>query len=517
MNRAIYAIIFGPFRNTVMSRAVFAELALNQRHRNTRLTRWLYQELRDAILERRLDAGCRLPASRDLARKYGISRGTVVTAFERLQAEGYVVSRVGSGTRVTERLPGDLLRAQGARRPLTRVRGSLTGGIYAGPARPFRAYEPALAAFPMHTWARVAGRTLRGASVRLLAGGDARGYEPLREAIAAYLGSSRGVKCSPDQVAIVTGAQQGLDLLLRCAIEPGDSVWMEDPGYFGALRAFRNLGAKVVAVPTDESGLAVSVGKRMCNRAAAVYLTPAHQFLLGMTMSLDRRLAILAWAREVGALVIEDDYDSEFRFEGQPVPALQGLDDFGSVALLGSFNKMLFPSLRIGYVVLPQRLIEAFLSKRLGVDLHPSGLDQAVLCEFIADGHFGRHVRRMRDLYGQRLSALHEAARKHLKGLLDVLPIQAGLNTAGLLKNGMTSRQAETAATARGLETMALSRFALVRSDVSGLLLGFAAFDGIKIRSAVATLAAALEKNSESSRFAGGARRRDSVRERSLV
>jgi len=469
------------------------ELALAERPRRATLTHWLYAELRRAILDGRLRPGSRLPATRDFANQYNVSRGTVVTAFEQLQAEGYVVCQVGSGTRVNGRLPGNLVRANDNRPQMRKFPGPFSALTYSSVARPFRPYEPATSQFPIDIWARVAGRRLRRASSALLAGRDPSGYEPLREAVAAYLGLSRGVRCSADQIVVVSGAQQGLDLLARLLIKPGEAVWMEDPGYFGATSAFRSVGARIVPVPVDEQGLAISIGKRLCSRAKAAYLTPAHQFPLGMTMPLERRLAILVWAREAGAFLIEDDYDSEYRFEGLPVPALQGLDQNGSVILLGTFNKVLFPSLRLGYVVLPPSLVDPFLAYRFSVDLHPSGLDQAILCDFIVEGHLGRHIRRMRELYAERLTVLQDSAREFLEGLLEVQPIQAGLNTAGLLRNGMTSRQAEAAASARGIEAMAISRFALKRTDIHGLLLGFAAFDKHQIRRGVANLAAALE------------------------
>ncbi|HKW32530.1 MAG TPA: PLP-dependent aminotransferase family protein [Candidatus Acidoferrum sp.] len=481
-------------------RASSFELALNERPRHTTLTRWLYEELRRAILDRRLRPGSRLPATRDFAHQYNVSRGTAVTAFEQLQAEGYLVARVGAGTLVNERLPEHLLGTKKAQVQVRRLPGPVPGWAYTGPAHPFRPYGPAISEFPVEIWARVAGRRLRRVSASLLAGGDVRGYGPLREAIAAYLGSSRGVNCSPGQIVIVSGAQQGLDLLARFLIKPGEAVWLEDPGYFGAAAAFRNVGARIIPVPVDERGIAISKGKYLCRRAKAAYLTPAHQFPLGMTMPLERRLAILAWAREAGAFLIEDDYDSEYRFEGLPVPALQGLDQSGSVILLGSFNKVLFPSLRIGYVVLPTTLIGPFLAFRFGVDLHPAGLDQAILCDFIVEGHFRRHIRRMRDLYAERLVVLQDGVRKYLEGLLELQPIQAGLNTAAFLRNGMTSQQAEAAALDRGIEAMALSRFALKRRDVDGLLLGFAAFDAREIRRGIVNLATALEHRAVSSK-----------------
>jgi len=470
------------------------ELALNERPLHATLTRWLYQEMRRAILDRRLPPGARLPATRDFARQYNVSRGTVVFAFEQLQAEGYLIGQVGAGTWVNARLPAHIFGTRKQQKPVRKIPAPVRGLSFSYPPRPFRPYEPAVAEFPMEVWARVAGRRLRRSSASLLAIGDVAGYGPLREAIATYLGSSRGVNCSPGQVAIVSGVQQGLDILARILVKPGDAVWVEDPGYFGATAVFRNAGARIIPVPVDEDGLAVSKGKQLYTHAKAAYLTPAHQFPLGMTMPLERRLAILAWARETGAFILEDDYDSEYRFEGQPVPALQGLDGDGTVILLGSFNKVLFPSLRMGYVVLPATLVDPFLGLRSRVDFYPSGLDQAILLDFIVDGHLGRHIRRMRELYADRLAALHHSARRYLAGLLYVPPIQAGLNTAAFLRNGMTSQQAEAAAAAAGIETAALSRFTLRRSDIHGLHLGFAAFDEREIRRATVALAGALER-----------------------
>jgi GntR family transcriptional regulator/MocR family aminotransferase len=477
------------------------DLTLNERPAQIVLTRWLHEELRRAILDGRLRPGTRLPATRDFARQYGVSRGTAVTAFEQLQAEGYLRGKVGAGTFVDERLPehsagADVRANRSARRPAAvarRLPAPLTGLTFFHTARPFRCHEPAIAEFPIDIWARIASRRLRRVSASQLAGRDTRGYGPLREALAGYLGSSRGVNCSADRIVMVSGVQQALDLLARLLVKPGESVWMEDPGYFGATTAFRNAGARIVPVPVDENGLSVSQGRRAARAAKGAYLTPAHQFPLGVTMPLERRLAVLAWARETGAFVIEDDYDSEYRFEGRPAPALQGLDKGGSVILVGSFNKLLFPSLRLGYIVAPPALVDPLLAFRFGTDQHASGIDQAILCDFIVEGHMGRHIRRMRELYAGRLAALQDGGRKYLTGLLEISRIQAGLYTAGFLRNGMTSREAEEAAAAHQVETMGIDRFALRRTDVHGLVLGFGAFDESQIRRGITGLTAALE------------------------
>jgi GntR family transcriptional regulator / MocR family aminotransferase len=302
------------------------------------------------------------------------------------------------------------------------------------------------------------------------------------------------VRCTFDQIIVVSGVQQALDLLARLLLKRDDPVWMEDPGYFGASIAFDNVGAKIIPVPIDEQGLCVSAGMKLNAQAKGVYVTPAHQFPLGMTMSLERRMTVLNWASRAGAFVIEDDYDSEYRFEGRPVPALQSLDRGSNVILIGSFSKLLFPSLRIGYVVLPPSLVDFFLAFRYRTDFRSVSLDQAVLCDFITGGHLGRHLRRMRDLYSTRLAALIDEGRKHLKGLLEISSVQAGLYTAGFLENGMTSRRAEKRAKARGVDVIALDRFTVKCPDPEGLLLGFAAFDEVTIRKGLIELAAALSR-----------------------
>jgi GntR family transcriptional regulator/MocR family aminotransferase len=362
--------------------------------------------------------------------------------------------------------------------------------------RPFGMRDPALAEFPAELWGRLGARRARNFRSWLRTKDDGRGYRPLREAIAHYLGSSRGVRCNADQVVLVSGVQQALDLLARLLLKPDDPVWMEDPGYFGASVAFDNVGARIIPVPVDEQGLSVSAGTRMCAAAKGVFLTPGHQYPLGMTMSLERRMALLKWASRAGAFIIEDDYDSEYRFEGRPVPALQSLDRNANVIFVGTFTKLLFPSLRLGYVVLPPPLVDFFLGFRIRTDFCSLNLDQAVLCDFIADGHLGRHLRRMRDLYGSRLAALIDGGDRYLKGLVEISRVKAGLYTAAFLKNGMTSRQAETAAAAHGLETRALDRFIFKRPDPKGLLLGFAAFSEETIRQGLVQLAAALERRS---------------------
>jgi GntR family transcriptional regulator/MocR family aminotransferase len=422
--------------------------------------------------------------------------------FERLQTEGYVACRVGSGTRVNRIEAVEPVRTTNSTPPAY-VRRVISDYVRPKPwiglvamegARPFCMRDPAIAEFPAELWGSIAGRRARTFRSWLQTDDDGRGYRPLREAIADYLGSSRGVRCSPDQVIVVSGVQQALDLLARFLLKQGEPVWMEDPGYFGASIAFANAGVQMIPVPVDEHGLCVSAGLTMCPRAKGVYVTPAHQFPLGMTMSLERRMAVLRWASRTGAFVMEDDYDSEYRFEGRPVPAMQSLDRNSNVIFIGSFNKLLFPSLRIGYVVLPPSLVDLFLAFRYRTDFHNLSVDQVVLCDFIADGHLGRHLRRMRDLYASRLAALIDGGKRYLKGLLEISEVRAGLYTAAFLKNGMTSRQAEKAAATHDVEVVAIDRYSLNSSDPKGVVLGFAAFDEATIRAGLIRLATALER-----------------------
>jgi GntR family transcriptional regulator/MocR family aminotransferase len=493
-----------------MAKAVSSfELSLNDRQHGQSLGDWLYQELRMAIVSGRLKPGTRLPASREFAKRHGLSRGIIVSVFERLQADGYVSSRIGSGTWINDRATGFRPRdpvhsktphyIERAKSDLKRPK-PFVDWVSLDTHQPFRMRNPALAEFPADVWGRIAAKRARRFRSWLHEEEDRKGFKPLREAIAHYLASSRGVRCGPDQVLIVSGVQQALDILARLLLKPGDPVWMEDPGYFGASIAFDRVGAKIIPVPVDGQGLSVSEGIKLCETARGVFLTPAHQYPMGMTMSPGRRREVLDWASRNGSFIIEDDYDSEYRFDERPVPALQGLDEHGSVIFLGTFTKLLFPSLRLGYVVLPQGLVDAFMSTRLVTDLHTLELDQVILCDFITGGHFGRHLRRMREIYAARLDSLMAGGRRHLHGLARISDVRAGLYTVAFLQNGMTSHEAEAAAAAHNVETRSLDRFTLQRPDPRGLLLGFAAFDEATIQRGLIRLAEALENEHQTKR-----------------
>lgn len=464
------------------------DLVLGKRARGATLTGWLYEELRAAILDGRLPRGARLPATRDLATRYSVSRGVVVGAFEQLGDEGYLTSRVGAGTTVRARVAEDYLPgAPHALPPPPRRARSLPI------PRPFSPIEPALAEFPIKTWARLSARVLARISPRLLARGDPAGSRALREAVAAYLGASRGVACTPDHIVIVSGAQQALDLIARLVVRPGDPVWIEDPGYSGAVDAFRNANAKIVPVRVDDNGLDPAHGRRRCARPVAAYLTPAHQFCLGVSLSPERRVDLVRWANETGTVLIEDDYDSEFRYGGPPLPALRSLPTATSVFLLGTFSKVLFPSLRLGYMVVPDAWIDRILALRYQLDLYPPAISQAVVTAFLADGHFARHLRRMRERYGARRAALHDQVGRYLGGALRLPDIQAGLSTPAYLARGISSREVIERGQRHDLDLWSLDRYAIQRRDLRGLLLGFAAFTERQLRDAVVALASVID------------------------
>jgi GntR family transcriptional regulator/MocR family aminotransferase len=480
-------------------------LSLSAPLAGTALYRWFYDELRSAILEGRIAPGARLPATRDLAREYKLARATVVSAFEQLKSEGYVEGRVGAGTYVSEVLPEDFLQvgrtsAEKSGRP-RRVRWSsyarrlqLFRGGEPRITRAFRANQAALDVFPTTLWAQVVGRRLRRASAQLLSGGEALGYRPLRQAVASYLNASRGVKCSAEQVLIISGAQEALERAAHLLLDPGDSVWVEDPGYPGAAIVFGAVGAKVRPIPVNAEGLDLEWGQRRWTRAKLVYVTPAHQFPLGVTMSLRRRLALLEWARRSRTLIFEDDYDSEYRYQGRPIPALQGLDRADVVIYAGTFNEVLFPALRLAYLVVPQGMVDRFAAAQSVSMRHAPLLDQAALCDFITEGHFARHIRRMRELYAARLAVFLEASRSRLGGLLEIPDVEAGLQTVGWLAPGIRAERAAEEAAKYDVEVVPLDRYSsLRRSRRQGLLLGFAAVDARELRRGVEHLGQALQ------------------------
>ena len=478
------------------------------------LHRQVYHDVREAILARRFTSGMRLPSSRELAAELGVSRNTIVSAFEQLLAEGYVEARTGAGTHVAFALPAELL---GGKPPpleppsngIPRVaalsrRGTLLArtpmSCTPGEDRPraFQVGMPAVDAFPFRTWRQLMSRRWRQLPRSLLCYGDPAGYAPLREAVADYLRASRAVRCRTEQVIIVAGSQQALELCATVLLDPGDAAWIENPGYPGARGALLGGGARLVPVPVDEEGIDVAAGTAACPEARLAYVSPSHQYPLGVVMSLSRRLALLKWAEQADAWVVEDDYDSEFRYRARPLSALQGLDRHGRVIYVGTFSKVLFPSLRLGYLVVPPDLVEPFVAASVHAAHHAPTFSQCVLADFIVAGHFTRHIRRMRALYAERQTALLDAASRSLRGLLDVRPAEGGMHVLGWLPRGVDDRLAFRAAAAAGVTAPPLSFYCLDTPSRGGLLLGYTGIEVKEIREGVRRLTGALRGISRS-------------------
>lgn len=470
--------------------------------------RWFYEEIRTAILESRLSPGSRLPSTRALAREYGVARGTVVAAFDQLAIEGYLDGSVGSGTYVRQTLPDSLIKPSARR---TQAAGGAGRGVLSARGRrlteqpfpklssnrsveTFRLDLPALNAFPIETWSRLAARHLRGGAPELLAHGEALGFRPLRAVIAAHICAARGMRCTAEEVIITSGTQQSLDLVARLLLDPGDRVWMEDPGYTAVASLLRAHGAQVIGVPVDEAGIDCHAGRRQCRLARLAYVTPACQFPLGVTMSLERRLSLLQWASESDAWIFEDDYDGQLQFEGRPLAALRSLDRRGRVIYSNSFNKMLFPSLRIGFLVLPPPLVEAARAARSITQRFDSVLEQAILAEFIAAGHMEQHMRRMRELYTARRAALIEGAGRELGELMELSDLKAGLQIVGWLAPGIDEADAWLRAGAHGIDSAALSSLSIERRMPPALVLGFAGADVPAIRRGIERLGRVLRE-----------------------
>ncbi|SFD02082.1 MocR-like pyridoxine biosynthesis transcription factor PdxR [Massilia yuzhufengensis] len=471
----------------------------------TPLFRQLYARLKDAILHGQLAPGARLPATRELAQLLGVSRQTVLAAYDQLTAEGYLRGGVGQGTFVDVALPVARPEAPsavpGLLRPLS-GRGATMAAAMArvrhhdGPLRAFRPSMPGLDLFPFDVWRKLEARHWRRRELPL-GYGAAAGHPRLRELLCAYLGASRGVRCTPEQIIVTTGSQQALYLLAQLLLAPGDGVWLESPGYQGAAAPFEVAGARMCLVPVDAEGMDVAYAAQHYPDARMVFATPSHQLPLGVTMSLARRLELLRWAEARRAWIIEDDYDSEYRYTGPPLASLQGLDRSGCVIYVGTLSKVLFPGLRLGYVVAPPGLVEPLSQARAVIDRHSAIMPQAVLADFIAQGHFARHIRRTRDAYAERRGAMLEALASRLGGVLACGPSDAGLDLCVGVMNGLSEAQAVERATAAGVEVRPLSYYTHPAAGPDcamppGLLLGFSAFTPEQIRAGVARLAQAL-------------------------
>lgn len=470
------------------------------------LYKQLYEAIRQAILQGSLGKGLRLPSTRYLANELRISRNIVVIAFEQLLAEGYLESKTGAGTFVAGTLPEDVLQVRhgrpvdGKRRLSNRGATIRTLSRFLPATNPKPGYAPllwglpALDELPLELWGRLLLRHCRRASGELCLHGDPKGYRKLREAIASYVGIARGVHGNPERVIIVNGSQQAIDLAARVLSDPGDAAAIEDPGYGGARFAFTAAKLRVLPIRVGKDGLCVEQLPTDRSKTRLVYVTPSHQFPVGAVLSLSKRLQLLDWAHRNSAWIIEDDFDSEYRYESRPIPALQGLDRFGRVIYVGTFSKVLFPSLRLGYLIVPEDLVDAFVSARWISDRSSPQIEQAALADFIEEGHLASHIRRMRTLYMERRSAMMRMIRHEFPDVLESWDSEAGMHTVGWLPAGADDASIAEAVAKVGVYTLPLSNFSMRHLARGGLLLGYAGFPPHVITKAMRELGTVVRK-----------------------
>lgn len=481
------------------------------------LYRQIYESVRRAILSGELFPGKQLPASRFLAEQLGVSRTTIVNTYDQLLAEGYLESRAGAGTFVAAYLPEEFLSAPAVGRqkkqtqiPQRDLKLSRYGKnvfeesstiLRNSPETAAVAFQHGLAAineFPFDVWMKLANKIYRTLPRDRFGYGEPAGFYPLRVSVAAHLKSARAVNCSPEQIIITTGAQHAFDLIGRVLLEPGANVLIENPCYTGAKQAFQSFEAKLVPVPVDKNGFNLSAASKKTRNARLACVTPSHQFPLGVTMSLSRRLQLLEWAQKAESWIIEDDYDSEFRYAGRPLASLQGLDRDGRVLYIGTFSKTIFPALRLGCLVVPEDLVEVFAAVRALNGSHSPLIDQATLAEYITEGHFARHIRRMRRLYEERQEILISEAKKQLAGLLEIKKSVAGMHVIGWLNDGVKDTVVAEKAAALGVKASAVSSYSLTKwQQHGGLVLGYTAIGEKQIKKGIKQLARAMETSFE--------------------
>jgi GntR family transcriptional regulator / MocR family aminotransferase len=478
----------------------FSPVIAIDRSAATPIHKQIYDGYRAMIVAGNLRSGQQIPSSRALASELGISRIPVLNAYAQLLAEGYFESRPGAGTFVSNSLPDQLMsceyragpaEARSGPRPASRLSALLTKRerspwMQGGGA--FSVGQLAFDHFPLHIWSSLVARHYRSVRCSSLNYGDPMGSKEFRETIATYLRTSRAVHCEARQIMVVSGSQQALDLSARVLFDPGSRVWIEEPGYELMQYALTLANCRPVPVPVDSEGLDVTSGIRLGRKARAAYVTPSHQYPLGVTMSASRRLQLLDWAQSSGAWILEDDYDSEYRYESMPIASLQGLDHHSRVIYIGTFSKTVFPALRLGYIVIPADLVDRFVALRRAIDICPPLLHQTVIADFINEGHFARHIRKTRLLYAERRNALVEAIRSEFGSKLEVVGGEAGMHLVVTLPKGMLDREISLRAARQRLWLWPLSSAYLGKPSRQGFILGFGSTDAAEMPHAVRRL-----------------------------
>lgn len=487
-----------------MRRAAEHSLVLGPRPVGVTLQQWLHAALCEAMRDGRLPPGSRLPTSRSLARDHGLSRSTVTAVFERLLADGYISAHVGRGSFVAPQTPAASVAeavSPGLAPALSRRGRQMSeagAGVMSRNAplpRTFEADRVDAALFPAAIWAKLAAKRVRWYESRIVQGLEWQGLAPLRELLAQQLLLSRGIRCEADQIVVAPGTRQALDLLARLLLNPGEEAWVEDPGSPAVQALLAAAGARVVPVPVDEEGFDVDAALRSAPRARLAYTTAAAQMPLGQALSTTRRRSLLNWARAACAYVIDEDRDGDFVFDGSGVNALKADDDGDCVIHLGSLAFSLAPCLRLAYLVLPRRLVEPVRTSLALTQSQPALLDQAVLHDFIADGHWARHLRGLRSVYGARAEALRHDLDKHFGRWLQLVPARRGLNLTAWLPGSVRDADLAGRAAAAGVTVAPLTAYRLQHPAPAGLRFGFAAFSEASIRGGVQKLAAALQRS----------------------
>ena len=484
------------------SRQSWAELYAFEvdRAKDAPVFRQIYLQLRSAVLSGALRPGTKLPSTRQLAAQLGVSRSAVVSAFEQLLAEGYASGKKGAGTYIASDLPEPFAAIHGRRkRPAAKAAASSRelGGFVdvtmQSDERPFNLGRTLVDARTAELWRKLSARSLRSFGRHHLGYADPHGMLELRKSVCDYLQAARAVRCEPEQIVITAGTQQALDIVIRVMQGP-DKVWIEDPGYSLTRLALVAAATKICPIPVEQQGVNVTEGIRRAPKARAVFITPSHQFPKGVALSMARRLELLAWARESGAWIVEDDYASEFRYGGRPLASLQGLDEAERVIYIGTLNKALFPGLRMGYAVVPPSLVRAFVTARYLMDRQPSSLCQAVVAAFMEEGHFAAHIRRMREMYRSQRDALVAALRRRLGDHLTVDPPDQGMHLIAYTRSGLSDVTVERRGREHGVIVGAMSRLYVEAPAQSALMLGFSGYPRQIIAPAIARLAQALER-----------------------
>lgn len=475
----------------------------------------IYESIRKAILSGQMEPGTRLPSSRALADEAGVSRNSVLAAYEQLMAEGYLSSQRGAGTFVSSELPDEILSTPRNDERVKRQKPSVPMlSTYGGRVKKasvmslspemsgrgglrydFRYGLPAVQEFPHEAWRKIMVRRMRSTSLTSMQYAPPEGYAPLREALADHLRRYRAVTCSPEQILVVGGSQQALDLTTRLLLNPDDRVLIEDPNYLGARQTFLTVGARLIPASVGAEGIDVTAMGNSVENARLAYVTPSHQFPTGAVMSLARRLSLLEWAERVDAHILEDDYDSEFRYEGRPIESIQGLDRSGRVIYMGTFSKVMFPALRVGYLVLPEPLVKSFQAAKWLADRHTPTLEQEALTDFISEGHFERHLRRSRERNAARRAALLETLSNQLGDRVEIRGANAGVHLLVRLP-GMSMKGLEkliSQAQEAGIGIYSADRYYLKPLRRAELLFGFASLNERDIRAGIRKLAELLK------------------------